>query len=286
MSYPINYPTPQGANVQIFQGGDGDISIHQYTRAWVKPQGASFVWFTLIGAGGGGGGGAYSNTLVNLYYGGGGGSGNVTNFMCPAFLLPDRLQVQVGRGGNGGSGTTDGLAGTGVDGTPTFIYYQQKAGTGYTILLASAGGGGNGADATSGSESNGGNGAASPADTGGPMTAAGFYNSVDGQNGATGGAATLNGNGVTFLNGGIGCYYSNGVSTGYYGYSASAANGYAQLSPIPLAISGATPVSSTTKQKASPFGCGGCGGGDLVSGGTGNIYGTRGGDGLAIIVTW
>ena len=47
MSYPINYPTPQNANVQILYKTDD----------WVKPQGASFAWFTLIGGGGGGAGG-------------------------------------------------------------------------------------------------------------------------------------------------------------------------------------------------------------------------------------
>ena len=74
MSYPINYPTPQGANVQIFSEGGT-------TSDWVKPQGVSFVWFTLIGAGGAG-----ANTANT-----GGGSGAVTNFMCPAFLIPDML---------------------------------------------------------------------------------------------------------------------------------------------------------------------------------------------------
>ena len=50
MSYPINYPTPQGANIQIFKDGGT-------TSDWVKPQGASFIFVTLIGAGGGGGNG-------------------------------------------------------------------------------------------------------------------------------------------------------------------------------------------------------------------------------------
>jgi hypothetical protein len=286
MSYPINYPTPQGANVQIFRGTNGSTSNHYYLSDWVKPQGASFVWFTLIGSGGGGGGGAYSTLLSNTYYGGGGGSGAVTNFMCPAFLLPDILQIQVGDGGNGGAGSINGVGSAGVAGGQTVVFYQQKTGNGYRLLEAAGGQAGSGADATPGIEGNGGSGTGASTTTGGPMTAAGFYNSIAGQNGATGGTGTLNGDGITFLNGGIGCYYSNGVSTGYYGYSASAANGYAQLSPIPLAISGATPVSSTTKQKASPFGCGGCGGGDLVSGGSSNIYGTRGGDGLVVIVTW
>jgi hypothetical protein len=79
MSYPINYPTPQGANIQIFESGGT-------TSDWVKPQGASFVWFTLIGGGGSG-----SGTQ-------GGGSGAITNCMVPAFLIPDVLQINVSSG--------------------------------------------------------------------------------------------------------------------------------------------------------------------------------------------
>lgn len=101
MSYPINYPTPQGANVQIFYRSND----------WVKPQGASFVWFTLIGGGGTGDGAT------------GGGCGAVTNCMVPAFLIPDVLRVNVSLG-DGGSGTT--------------VEYQQKAGTSYTLLTANA----------------------------------------------------------------------------------------------------------------------------------------------------
>ena len=82
MSYPLNYPTPQGANIQIFNVFEGQ---NVGTQTWVKPQGASFVWFTLIGAGGNG------DTGTN-----GGGSGAVTNCMVPAFLIPDSLQIQIG----------------------------------------------------------------------------------------------------------------------------------------------------------------------------------------------
>ena len=55
MSYPINYPTPQGANVQIFTSYM-DVSNPETGFDWAKPQGASFVWFTLIGPGGNGNG--------------------------------------------------------------------------------------------------------------------------------------------------------------------------------------------------------------------------------------
>lgn len=114
MSYPINYPTPQGANIQIFYaGGRGSTTTAQ---DWTKPQGASFVWFTLIGAGGPG------NSIDAT-----GGCGTVTNFMGPAFLIPDVLQVVVGAGG------------AATDGGDTSVLYRQKATTGYILLSATGG---------------------------------------------------------------------------------------------------------------------------------------------------
>jgi hypothetical protein len=285
MSYPINYPTPQGANVQIFRGGDAGAATidnrHQATRNWVKPQGASFVWFTLIGAGGGGGGCAYNNTIPLLYYGGGGASGGVTNFMCPAFLLPDILEVAVGRGGNGGESFTNTDSPKGDDGDSTQIIYRQKDDTGYQLLYAPGGGGGGG-----GSISSAINGTAGSGSTGQPtpMTAAGFFNAVAGQAGVVGGSGTNNVNSVTFVNGGIGCSY-NGPVLGYYGYASTSNQGYSQLSPTIMSLAGADSVGTTTvNQKASAFGSGGNGGGDLVNGIIKNS--TRGGDGLAIIITW
>ena len=282
MSYPINYPTPQGANVQIFRGGDaGQASIdnrHQATRDWVKPQGASFVWFTLIGAGGGGGGGMYESG-VGGRTGGGGASGNVTNFMCPAFLLPDVLQVAVGRGGNGGpkSVGTDTAGTDGTNGDSTQIIYQQKNDIGYQLLIASGGGGGVGASVGG----NGGGGSGQAADTGGPMTAAGFYNATGGQGGKH--AVLASTNGLTFLMAGSGVsYYGTGYDiTGYYGYVAQSNAGYSQISPLIMSIPGSA-TEGVVYQTASPFGCGGNGGGNSSD----VIDGNRGGDGLAIIVTW
>lgn len=275
MSYPINYPTPQGANVQIFRGGVVNTNA---TRDWVKPQGASFVWFTLIGAGGGGAGNFQDSAIPAWYPGGGGASGNVTNFMCPAFLLPDVLQVAVGAGGYGGVDAVDATADPGIAGNATVIYYQQKNGAGYELLKASGGGGGaaNGGGGTGGT--------AAAANTGGPMTAAGFYNSVAGQNGATGGNApvTITTNGLTFLMGGNGKTDNIDVITGYYGYTATLRNGYSQLSPIPLAIPNNSTTGSFNKSISQSFGCGGNGGGSSSGGGSGGT----GGHGLAIIVTW
>jgi len=282
MSYPINYPTPQGANVQIFRGGDaGQTDIdnrHQATRDWVKPQGASFVWFTLIGAGGGGGGGM-NESDVGGRSGGGGASGNVTNFMCPAFLLPDILQVAVGRGGNGGAKSigTDIAGSNGTAGDATQIIYQQKDNVGYQLLLASGGAGG--AGAAVGGDGNGGS-AASP-DVGGPMVAAGFYRNTQGQAGKKGVLASTDG--LTFLMGGSGVsYYGDGYDiTGYYGYVAKSSAGYSQISPLIMSIAGSR-TEGVVYQTASPFGCGGNGGGNSSD----VIDGNRGGDGLVVIVTW
>lgn len=111
MSYPIKYPTPQGANIQIFYAADANA-----TQSWIKPQGASFVWFTLIGAGGAGAG---DNSTP-------GNSGGVTNCMVPAFLIPDQLNISVGVGSVANNGTN------------TTVYYSQKA-TNYTLLYANGG---------------------------------------------------------------------------------------------------------------------------------------------------
>lgn len=277
MSYPINYPTPQGANVQIFRGGDAATTAHIATRDWIKPQSASFVWFTLIGAGGGGSASFLDSSGPFYYAGGGGASGNVTNFMCPAFLLPDMLQVRIGRGGDGSIATDPDVApSNGTSGIATYITYQQKDGNGYTLLQASGGGAGLGVSG------NGTGGTASAVDTGGPMTAAGFYQCVRGQNGVNGND-NISFNNLTFLMGGDGSSEPTNVITGYYGYSATLRSGYSQLSPIPLAIPNASTTESSGKAKSQSFGCGGSGGGVFgVSGGNGG----RGGDGLAIIVTW
>jgi hypothetical protein len=197
--------------------------------------------------------------------------------MCPAFLMPDELRVTVGRGGDGGQQRTDSAASNGVAGVLTSIVYQQKDTTGYVLLQASGGG-----EGTGGSNSSGTGGTAAAADTGGPMTAAGFYQCVRGQNGARNAVITTDN--LTFLLGGNGGYFPTSTITGYYGYTATGAGGYSQLSPIPLAIPNSTDE-NIVKQGLNSFGCGGNGGGG--TGGPGPYTnGGRGGDGLAIIVTW
>lgn len=228
MSYPINYPTPQGANVQIFRGGDPLSTGHLFEKTWVKPQGASFVFFTLIGAGGG----SDDTGTFNV----GGGSGAVTNFMCPAFLIPDVLTVVVGAGGA-----------VNVSGDETAIYYQQKTGTGYKLLTAGGGIGGVNA------------GAGGSAMTNNYFTAIGFLNSVAGQAGKQ---TTQSASTTTFLSGG-----SFGATvTANYGYSTNAV-GFFQMQPIIVGAGGSGGAGSLTPNGG--VGCGG--GGSNGSGGDGLV---------------
>lgn len=190
MSYPINYPTPQGANVQIFNAPTNSAS--NSLASWTKPQGASFVWFTLIGNGGLGNGAT------------GGGSGAVTNFMCPAFLIPDSLSVKVGT----------------ANSNDTVILYRQKNTTGYTLLQA------NGTVGISGAGAN----------TANAFAAMGFYQSVGGQAGSSG---AISASTTTFLSGG-GAAANTQASN--YGYSTGPINndrwGFFQFQPIIVGAGG------------------------------------------------
>jgi hypothetical protein len=257
MSYPINYPTPQGANIQIFNVGGA-------TSDWVKPQGASFVWFTLIGGGGAGGNGSSTSTAD----GGGGGSGAVTNFMGPAFLIPDILRVSVGRGGF--SATSGGSFST--------VSYVSKST--YELLRAEAGAGGqSGSGSTNGTPGLGG-----AATSSNYFSCMGFYQSIAGQDGDNAGNTISS---TTFLSGGM----SGNTRTGNYGYSVTNQSGYFQMQPIMVGVGGTRPnfseVGSASPSKTSQAHVG-CGGGGGTGSGTGSTttYGSRGGNGLVVIITW
>ena len=256
MSYPINYPTPQGANVQIFQAPrlfSSSPNNHQNNTSWVKPQGASFVFFTLIGAGGGGGG------FNGADLGGGGGSAAVTNFMCPAFLIPDQLTVLVGRGGAGGTS-----GGNGATGTESSIYYDVKAKESYILLTALGG-----AFGSSGSTP----GAGGAAMSANYFTASGFLSSTSGSAGDSG-----SGTPTTFLQGGAG---GTGSSPIYgYGVSDSKSNGFVLMQPIIVGTGGQARTIGSGATLTAGVGCGGGGGYNI------DANGSRGGDGLVVIVTW
>jgi hypothetical protein len=220
MSYPINYPTPQGANIQTFIGSSNLSAQIQYT--WIKPQGASFVFFLLIGGGGAGGDTDGSAST------GGGGSGAVTTCMVPAFLIPDQLTMWPDTGANS-AGTTG----------ASRIYYKN-----YELLNASTGS----------------NGALSAAGLGGTASTSnyfscmGFFQSVAGQNGSTGAVTP---SATTFLSGGG----QTGSGTANYGYSTNTASstngGFLLTRPILVGIPNMGNPSNA--QTISGIGCGGAG---------------------------
>lgn len=256
MSYPINYPTPQNANVQILYKTDD----------WVKPQGASFVWFTLIGGGGGGAGGDPSQGIS-----GAGGSAAVTNCMVPAFLIPDVLNVSVGAGGAGGT-----FGGAGGNGTATSLIYQAKDGTGYTLLTAN---GGSGGTIPAGS------GLGGTASNSNFFSCMGFFQSLAGQTASTsnpGASAT------TFLSAGA----SIGPVDANYGYrspgpsiGAVAIPGFFMMQPVIVGVGGSGGTGASWGNGGNGgIGCGGGAGGNYTTGVS--PIGGRGGDGLAVIITW
>ena len=274
MSYPINYPTPQGANVQIFRASSRSTTT-AFSATWVKPQGASMVWFTLIGPGGEGGD-AISDASGGNAYGGAGGSGAVTNCMVPAFLVPDTLQIRV----------TPGIFG--LTNQPTAVLYQQKAGTGYVLLEAADGGNGGNASSVGGANDAGTGGAGGAASASNGFAAAGFFQSVAGQGGAAGNVDQTTST-TTFVQGGAsGAGLSSASQYGYF-YAAQGIGqqGYGMISPILVGVASTqTNVTYTTAANASRngFGCGG--GGAFTTTASTRTYGGAGGDGLCVIVTW
>ena len=276
MSYPINYPTPQGANVQIFTANTIATSGSNPTT-WVKPQGASMVWFTLIGSGGSGGN-ATSDASAGTAAAGGGGSGAVTNCIVPAFLIPDILQIRVYSGNFSNN---------------TEIFYQNKTGNGYSLLIATTGADGGNASSTGGGANYGAGGVAGTASPANKFSAAGFFQSVAGQAGTSGTVGQTTST-TTFLQGGVGGNSTASQDPSQYGYGRSDyntanQNGYSVLRPIIVGVASTRAgLTFTTADAAlasgNGFGCGG--GGAFTSSASTTRYGTRGGDGLVVIVTW
>jgi hypothetical protein len=247
MSYPFNYPTPQNANVQIFNAASGP-NTNTAAAEWVKPQGVSFVWFTLIGGGGGGGGTDGTNV------GGGGGSGSILHCLAPAFILPDILRVQVGQGGAGGVGAT-----AGSNGNNTAVTYNNKAT--YAFMVASAGTGGSpGVGGVQGSAS-------------APTTLAPAVIYVQGA-GQSGSITNTTASTTTPLSGG-----SAGTVTANYGYTTTKAGTF-QISPILVGTGGGSDTSGAYNGGV------GCGGGGISNLAQTTTTAGAGGAGMVVIISW
>jgi len=100
----LSYFQTQNSNVQgFFSGGTW--------QTWIKPRGAKMVNIICNGSGAGGGGGFQSSTTPRGG-GGGGGAGATARLTINANLLPDRLYILTGIGGNGGLGGTTATSGS------------------------------------------------------------------------------------------------------------------------------------------------------------------------------
>lgn len=253
MAYPFNYPNPTNADVQIFTGATAS-QTNRGVVSWTKPQGCSFVWFTLIGQGGNGAPSSDGSTA-----GGGGGSGAITNCLMPAFLVPDSLFIRVG---NSVTGSV----------VATTVYYKTSTGN-YSLLNAN-----NGLPATGSSA-----GAGGTATTATTFGCAGLYQSIAGQAGQTN--TNITASATTFLSGGIGSGSTQPNSiTANYGFSLADAtatkklDGFFLMQPIIVGLGGSN--NGTNTVATAGVGCGGAG----IS--TNQTTAGLGGPGLAVIISW
>ena len=256
---------------------------------WIKPQGISMVYITLIGAGSGGGGGPTSASGVGSNGGGGGGSGAITRVMISSDLLEDRLNVTVGRGGAGGDPNSDGAVGgtSSVIGTSSFLGGIMNAEGSGTAGTTTGNGGGAGQATTIQS--------ASLASMGVFISTTGLAGSSSGipnvtygtfpiTGGAAGGikdASNNSTNGGNIIGAGIVPNFSGGTSGGTNGIS-SQINTLAPLIFLGGTGGGGNGTGTGGNGGDGGIGCGGGGGGAGITGGRGG----RGGDGLVIINCW
>lgn len=271
--YPFNYPTPQGATLDIFDAPSTTTGIN--VQSWVKPPNVGMVWITAVGAGGGGGTGSGDGTFFG--YGGGGGSGAIVNVLVPALFVPPELEIQVGQGG---SVTTDALTAPN-----TIISYN-----GTTLILADSAS--NGGSATgSGATANGSGGAAGSSASSsveGAFAPFAIQQLTSGSSGTAGSTAQVLSTTTWTVGGSSG---SSSSYNGQYGYSVSTTDSTAgTLSFAPIQTFGgnrrsySTVLAANTARYRAPNGAGGGGGGSRQASPT--CPGHQGGHGLVIIVAW
>ncbi len=279
------------------EGGQNEFVFYN-TRPvpWYKPRYGRLALIRCIGAGGGGGNGFSGANATNRGGGGGGGSGAVTRLAIPLSILPDRLFVACGLGGN-----------PGVAGTASYISVEPTGNDQMCIVKSPGGGtGGNGTSTAAGTAGTAGTAATNntmvlgafhgtPLFTAGPAGALGGAHT--GAVGAsinlltishilTGGAGGAGVNAVLFGGGNIVAYsnvpgiYFNANVAGGTTDGQDGANGVFIRNPMPVSTGGAGGAGSLAGTGGrggwGAFGCGGGGGGAGVTGGAGG----RGGNGI------
>jgi hypothetical protein len=197
--------------------------------------------------------------------------------MVPAFLVPDTLVVRV----SPGSVSND-----------TEIFYQNKIGGGYQLLVASNGQNAPAVNTTTAAIIGAG-GAGAGAYAANEFSAAGFFQSVAGQDGSAGTTSQTTSN-TTFLQGGVGGNTAADQVVSQYGYGRAAYDvenqpGYGLIGPILVSVAStrannAFDITENSLAIRNGFGCGG--GGSFTTAVNDQRFGTYGGDGLVVIVTW
>jgi hypothetical protein len=292
----LSYFQNQNSNVQgFFSGGTW--------QTWIKPRGAKLVNIICQGSGAGGGGGFQAATGTKTG-GGGGGSGATARLTIDANLLPDRLYILPGIGGNGGIGGIAGVVSSGSAGQSSFVCLIPSTGSITNIVLQSgtllAAGGPLGNSV--------GNTANAAGETIGLITNNIFANlgTFTFQAGLTGGlGGTTNGQGVVTITNFI-VNSGGGGGTGISGTVAAAgvfpgvvstpvntngSGGHILYKPTLMLYGGrggggssAAGTNGGNGGNGAP-GCGGGGGGASTNTGVNAGNGGRGGDGFVIITT-
>lgn len=169
--------TDYGLSIFHVQGPTNAISLSP-SQVWNKPDGARMVAIYAWGAGGSGGAG-FTRASGAGGGGGGGGGGNIQRGIWPAFALPDRLFVRVGRGGIGPA------SGNGQTGGASLVALSNNTSPNLGLVIGNAGTGGTGGNV--GGAGAGGSGGTTTAVTGNPLASLGSVND------SAGGAATAGG---------------------------------------------------------------------------------------------
>ena len=138
-------PSQQQQRCWVYTGASGSTAF----QTWNKPPGVSFVHIVCVGAGGGGGGGYgyYIAGAGNIFGAAGGAHGTMTTTFLPAYNVPDTLYILPGSGGRGGGGGRSGslaaaASAAGTAGGSSYVSYYPNTGAGYTLAVATGGGGG------------------------------------------------------------------------------------------------------------------------------------------------
>jgi hypothetical protein len=282
---------------------------------WNKPAGINFVYGIVIPAGSGGGGGASFGAGTAGGGGGGGTPGSTIQFIQPAYLVPDKLVVTVGRGGAGGAAGTQG----GYPNFGTGIFYQEVGQTSanigtvyYAIPAITMGGTNSGRGGTTAAAGNGGTAPILNPTTNHPgiMGFCNYAQSPTALIGQNGGFAAA-GNNATFVGRPSGGAGGGGVSSSiaYTGGNviapttsvnsiwsrdlsggatagANGEDGITLFEPTFFSLPGAGGAGNASGVGGNGgkggIGCGGGGGGAGTTGGRGG----DGGDGFVMLVCW